>query len=129
MRAGGRRVSRGLLQLKRCAAYLSTPLTQIAEGAALDLQQRMRRVKLEHAAGVEHQDLVGVDDCPEPVGDDEHRRRRQLRGHGLLDGSVGRGVEVGRALVEQEDVAPLLELEQAARERQQLPLAGREVLA
>jgi hypothetical protein len=32
-------------------------------------------------------------------------------------------------LVEQEDVAPLLELEQAARERQQLPLAGREVLA
>ena len=81
---------------------------------------------LDDAAGVHHQDGVGVADGRQPVGDHEAGAVRAQRRHGLLDEHLGAGVDRAGGLVEDED-------RRVGQERpgdgEQLLLAGADVAA
>ncbi len=62
---------------------------------------------LDHAAVVDHQQLVRFADSREPVRDDQGRAAAQRLAQGALHGGLGLGVEVCRGLVEHHHVGCL----------------------
>ena len=58
---------------------------------------------LDDPAGVEHDDLVGVADRGQPVGDGDGGAAGRQGVDGLLYGALGAGVEGAGGLVEDED--------------------------
>ena len=72
---------------------------------------------------LENEDLVRPPHGGEPVGDDHRRPAAQQRVERLLDQDLAGAVDVRRRLVEDQDAWIG---EQRARDRDQLPLAGRE---
>ncbi len=84
------------------------------------------RAALGDATGLDHQDLVGVHDRRQPVGDDDGRAALQRCGQGGLNIGLRGRVEVRGRLVEDHD--PRLG-EQESGDRQPLALAAREPVA
>ena len=76
---------------------------------------------LDDAAVAQDQNEVGVDDRGQAVGDDEARPAAHKAVHGLLDEKLRARVDIGRRLVEDQQL-PLRE--KRARDGQQLLLAG-----
>ena len=58
---------------------------------------------LGHAAGIEHDDLVGMDDGGEPVGDDDGGAVLGDAVQRALDVALGMAVEGGGGLVQDQD--------------------------
>ena len=94
--------------------------------AAARGEQLLVRADLGDAAAVEHDDLVGVADGREPVGDRDRRPALGQPLERLLDGALGLRVERGRRLVEDEDRRVA---QDRPRDRDPLPLAAREAVA
>ena len=88
---------------------------------ALFLQQVAVLALLDDAAVAQDQNEVGVDDRGQAVGDDEARPAAHKAVHGLLDEKLRARVDVGRRLVEDQQL-PLRE--KRTRNGQQLLLAG-----
>ena len=86
-------------------------------------QQLVVRAVRDHLAVLEHDDLVGERDRREPVGDHERRAARHHLAQRLLDRLLGRRVDGGGGVVEDQD--PRVG-EQRARDREPLALAARE---
>ena len=78
------------------------------------------------ASVVEDDDLVGVHDRGEPVGDHDRRAAGEGLGQGLLDERLGFGVEVAGGLGEDDDVGGL---EQQSGDDEPLLLAAGEAVA
>ena len=85
-----------------------------------------RGCRARRPAAVDHQDLVGVADGGEPVGDHQRGPARQGVVQRLLHGGLGLGVQVRGGLVEHHDVGGL---EQQPGDRQPLLLAAGEPVA
>ena len=66
-------------------------------------EQLAVRAGLDHPAGVDHEDLVGVAHGGQPVRDDQRGAAVQRGGQRPLHGHLGLGVEVGGRLVEDHD--------------------------
>ena len=81
------------------------------------------RAPLDDAAVLEHEDQVGGADGRQPVRDDDRGAALQRLGQRVLDGRLGRGVEVRGRLVEDDDPRPG---EQHPGDGQPLPLAARQ---
>jgi hypothetical protein len=81
---------------------------------------------LDHLAVLQHDDAVGIADGGEAVGDDEAGAALQQLGQRLLDLPLGVAVDIGRGLVEHQDLGVG---DQRAGEAQQLALAQRQVAA
>src|SRR5688572_11666700 len=58
---------------------------------------------LDNLATVKHENLVGVDDRREPVGDDEHRSALEEAIHRLLDEALRIGMESGSRMIQDAD--------------------------
>ena len=89
-------------------------------------KQFLVRAPLDDLALLQDDDLIGVLDGREPVRHDQHRADGPHLFKRPLDQDLSLGVDVRRRLVEDQDLRPV---QDRAREREQLPLSLREVLA
>lgn len=67
-------------------------------------QQVLRMVEFLELPTLQHQDLIGFDDRVEPVGDRDDCAVLESAVHSLVDDAFRSDVDVGRGLVDQDDL-------------------------